>query len=57
MVFERFLGKSKDGFWRILRNIERWFLKDFKEYWRIVFEGFLGISKDGFWRILRNIER
>ncbi len=30
MVFEGFYGILEDRFWRILRNIERWFLKALK---------------------------
>jgi hypothetical protein len=46
-----------DGFLRVFRDIQGWFLKDFKEYPRMDFEGFSEISKDGFCRILSNIQR
>jgi hypothetical protein len=55
---------SKHGFWRILRDIQAWFLPffsdiqawflaDFKGYPSMVFAGFLGTSKDGFCRIFK----
>jgi hypothetical protein len=40
MDFEGFSEISKDGFCRILSNIQRWFLKDFQEYLKMVFRGF-----------------
>jgi len=50
MVFDGFLGISRHSFCRIFRDIQAWFLKDFKGYPSMVFGGFLGISKLGFWR-------
>jgi hypothetical protein len=56
MVFGGFSGISKYGFWKILRDIQPWFLEDFKGYPNMVFGGFVGISKHGFWRVFRNIQ-
>jgi hypothetical protein len=39
-----------------LRDIQAWFLENFKGYQRMVFAGFLDMSKHGFWRILRDIQ-
>ncbi len=47
---------SKKDFWRILRNIQAWFLAFFQGYPSMVFVGFLGISRHGFGGIFSDIQ-
>jgi hypothetical protein len=49
-------GFLKKDFWRILRDIQVWFLEDLRDIQAWFFGGFLGISKDGFCSIFRDVQ-
>jgi hypothetical protein len=56
VVSGQFQGISKDGLLRSFRDIQGSFLKDFKEYRKVVFQGLSGIPEDGSLRVFKDIQ-